>query len=54
MAHEVRSIPTLAFIRQGKVSETLVGLVERALLAAFVERNLPGLAPPKRHEGGQG
>jgi thioredoxin 1 len=38
----VRSIPTLLFIREGKVRETLVGLTTKDKLAAFIDRNLPG------------
>ena len=38
----VRSIPTLLFIREGKVRETLVGLTTKDKLAALIDRNLPG------------
>jgi len=38
----VRSIPTLLFIRDGKVRETLVGLTTKDKLATFIDRNLPG------------
>jgi thioredoxin 1 len=38
----VQSIPTLLFIREGKVRETLVGLTTKDKLAAFIDRNLPG------------
>ena len=38
----VRSIPTLLFIHEGKVLETLVGLTTKDKLAAFIDRNLPG------------
>jgi thioredoxin 1 len=38
----VRSIPTLLFIREGKVRETLVGLTTKNKLAALIDRNLPG------------
>jgi thioredoxin 1 len=36
----VRSIPTLLFIKQGKVQDTQVGSLPRALLASFIDRNL--------------
>ena len=36
----VRSIPTLLFIREGKVRETLVGLTTKDKLAALIDRNL--------------
>ena len=38
----VQSIPTLLFIREGKVRETLVGLTTKDKLAALIDRNLPG------------
>ena len=38
----VQSIPTLLFIREGKVRETLVGLTAKDKLAALIDRNLPG------------
>jgi thioredoxin 1 len=38
----VRSIPTLLFIHEGKVRETLVGLTTKDKLAALIDRNLPG------------
>jgi thioredoxin 1 len=38
----VRSIPTLLFIREGKVRETLVGLTTKDKLAALIDRNLSG------------
>ena len=38
----VRSIPTLLFIREGKVRETLIGLTTTDKLAALIDRNLPG------------
>ena len=38
----IRSIPTLLFIREGKVRETLVGLTTAGNLAEFIDRNLPG------------
>lgn len=38
----VQSIPTLLFIREGKVRETLVGLTTKEKLAALIDRNLPG------------
>ena len=38
----VQSIPTLIFIREGKVRETLVGLTTKDKLAALIDRNLPG------------
>lgn len=37
----VQSIPTLLFIREGKVRETLVGLTTKDKLAALIDRNLP-------------
>jgi thioredoxin len=36
----VRSIPTLLFIKQGKVQDTQVGSLPRTLLASFIDRNL--------------
>ena len=36
----VQSIPTLLFIREGKVRETLVGLTTKDKLAALIDRNL--------------
>jgi thioredoxin 1 len=38
----VRGIPTLLFIREGKVRETLVGLTTKDKLAALIDRNLAG------------
>jgi len=38
----VRGIPTLLFIREGKVRETIVGLTTKDKLAALIDRNLPG------------
>ena len=38
----VQSIPTLLFIREGKVRETLVGLTTKDKLTALIDRNLPG------------
>jgi thioredoxin 1 len=38
----VRSVPTLLFIREGNVRETLVGLTTKEKLEAFIDRNLPG------------
>jgi thioredoxin 1 len=38
----VQSIPTLLFIREGKVRETLVGLTTKDKLAALIDRNLAG------------
>ena len=38
----VQSIPTLFFIREGKVRETLVGLTTKDNLAALIDRNLHG------------
>jgi thioredoxin 1 len=38
----VRSIPTMLFIREGKVREPLVGLTTKDKLAAFIDRHLPG------------
>jgi thioredoxin 1 len=38
----VQSIPTLLFIREGKVRETLVGLTTKDKLTALINRNLPG------------
>lgn len=38
----VRSIPTLLFIREGKVRETLVGLTTKDKLSALIDRNLSG------------
>ena len=38
----VQSIPTLLFIREGKVRETLVGLTTKDNLAALIDRNLHG------------
>ncbi len=38
----VRGIPTLLFIREGNVRETLVGLTTKDKLAALIDRNLPG------------
>ena len=38
----VQSIPTLLFIREGKIRETLVGLTTKDKLAALIDRNLPG------------
>jgi thioredoxin 1 len=37
----VRSIPTLLFMQDGKVRETLVGLTTKDKLAALIDRNLP-------------
>jgi len=36
----VQSIPTLLFIQEGKVRETLVGLTTKDKLAALIDRNL--------------
>ena len=36
----VQSIPTLLFIREGKVRETLVGLTTKDKLAALIDQNL--------------
>ncbi|MDA8123671.1 MAG: thioredoxin [Deltaproteobacteria bacterium] len=36
----VQSIPTLLFIREGKIRETIVGLTTKDKLAAFIDRNL--------------
>jgi thioredoxin 1 len=36
----VQSIPSLLFIREGKVRETMVGLTTKDRLAAFIDRNL--------------
>ena len=38
----VRGIPTLLFIREGKVRETIVGLTTKDKLAALINRNLHG------------
>jgi thioredoxin 1 len=38
----VQSIPTLLFLREGKVRETLVGLTTKDKLAALIDRNLAG------------
>jgi thioredoxin 1 len=38
----VQSIPTLLFIREGKVRETLVGLTTKDKLTALIDRNLTG------------
>ncbi len=40
--YKVQSIPTLLFIRDGKVRETLVGLTSKDKLALFIDRNLQG------------
>ena len=40
--YRVQSIPTLLFIREGKVRETLVGLTTKDKLAALIDRNLAG------------
>jgi thioredoxin 1 len=40
--YRVQSIPTMLFIREGKVRETLIGLTTKDKLAAFIDRNLPG------------
>lgn len=39
-AYGVKSIPTLLFIQEGKVRESLVGLTTKEKLAAFINRNL--------------
>ncbi|MGD0820936.1 MAG: thioredoxin [Desulfomonilia bacterium] len=36
----VRSIPTLLFIKQGKVQDTQVGSLPRTQLASFIDKNL--------------
>ena len=36
----VQSIPTLLFIREGKIRETLVGLTTKDKLAALIDQNL--------------
>ncbi|MCE5266096.1 MAG: thioredoxin [Deltaproteobacteria bacterium] len=41
-AHGIKSIPTLLFIRDGKVRETLVGLTSKDKLVALIDRNLAG------------
>jgi len=38
----VQSIPTLLFLREGKVRETLVGLTTKDKLVALIDRNLAG------------
>jgi len=38
----IRSIPTLLFIQEGKVRETLVGLTTKDKLAALIDRNITG------------
>ena len=38
----IQSIPTLLFIREGKVRESLVGLTTKDKLAALIDRNLSG------------
>ncbi len=39
-AYGVKSVPTLLFIREGKVRESLVGLTTKEKLATFINRNL--------------
>ncbi|MHB8829951.1 MAG: thioredoxin [Syntrophales bacterium] len=41
-SYGVRSIPTLVFIRDGKVRETISGLTTQDKLAALIDRNMPG------------
>jgi thioredoxin 1 len=38
----IQSIPTLLFIQEGKVRETLIGLTTKEKLAALIDRNIPG------------
>jgi thioredoxin 1 len=38
----VQSIPTLLFIREGKVRETLVGLTTKDKLVALIDHNITG------------
>ena len=38
----IKSIPTLFFIKDGKVRETLVGLTTKDKLSALIDRNLSG------------
>jgi thioredoxin 1 len=38
----VQSIPTLLFLRKGKVRESLVGLTTKDKLVALIDRNLAG------------
>ena len=41
-SYGVRSIPTLVFIRDGKVRETISGLATHDKLAALIDQNMPG------------
>ena len=36
----IRSIPTLMFIKQGKVQDTQIGSLPRTQLASFIDKNL--------------
>ncbi|HNZ64405.1 MAG TPA: thioredoxin [Smithella sp.] len=38
--YNVRSIPTLIFVKNGQVTETQVGLLSRNQLALFINKNL--------------
>lgn len=38
--YNVRSIPTLIFVKNGQVAETQVGLLSRNQLALFIDKNL--------------
>jgi len=41
-AYGVQSIPTLLFVLEGKVRETVVGLTTKDKLEALIDRNLAG------------
>lgn len=40
LLYGVRSIPTVLFIKDGKVKETKIGMMPKDQLAAFIDRNL--------------
>jgi thioredoxin 1 len=40
LLYGVRSIPTLIFIKDGKVTETKIGMMPKDQLKAFIDRNL--------------
>jgi thioredoxin 1 len=40
LIYGVRSIPTLLFIKDGKVKETKIGMMPKDQLTAFIDRNM--------------